>query len=164
LTRGDVLFVRSFSLALMLVGLAVAVIAQSLAPSIATVHLVARLAPHAEITAITSASPITTRRPTNDRMVLEAAPGADTSLTFDFLTNTRATLIKANMAGAVPTLDVAPVTTTCDWVHDEISVSGIGTVASLTRCTPSQPQRALIRIGPRTQPVTLTIIIEPLAN
>src|SRR5689334_5415583 len=106
----------------MLLVLAAVAFAQVLAPSIATVHLVARLAPHAEIKAIASPTAIITRQPTNDTIVLEARPGEPSTVTLDFLTNTRALQIKASAAGSGATIDVAPVTSTCDWVHSEIVV------------------------------------------
>lgn len=148
----------------MLVGFAVPAAEQSLSSNVASVTLIARLAPSAKITNVVTETDVRARPTAPDRIVLQAAPGEVAIVTIDFHTNTRATLIKASAEGTGATLDVAPVVTTCNWVHNGMIVREHKTVASLTACKPSEAQRALIRIGPRTEPVTLIFVIEPLAN
>jgi hypothetical protein len=146
------------------IALVIPVLCQEAASNIGAVRLVARLATRVEVEATGTPKGVIVRRTAADNVVLETEPGESVTVPFTFRANTRSVRIRASADSASITVNVVPVVSTCDWVHSDVVVKQSRVVAVLTRCAPSQTQSGQLHIGSRTQPVTLTIVIDPVSN
>jgi hypothetical protein len=156
--------VRYFIVCFAFVGLLAAVRAQTLSSNSASIRVVAKLPPRAEILKIETTAGATCSGVGFDTMVLDTAAGEPLTVSFIFRANTRSLRIRAEAESSSASVDVAPVASSCDWVHDRGVVRSKRMIAALSRCRPFESQTAMVRMGARAQPMKLKVILEPVLD